>query len=91
MKTAEVQAIFNELRPQQVELIRAISERPQVDDSFLHQPSRKKSSGNLALMSLLALAMTGITVARTRLSIHSALISASAMCASPRAGRSQLD
>lgn len=38
MKTAEVQAIFSWLRPRQVELIRAITERPQVDDSFLHQP-----------------------------------------------------
>jgi carboxypeptidase Taq len=42
MKTAEVQAIFNELRPQQVELIRAISESPQVDDSFLHQAFPEK-------------------------------------------------
>ncbi len=38
MKTAEVRAIFEALRPQQVALIRAIVERPQVDDSFLHQP-----------------------------------------------------
>ena len=38
LKTAEVQEIFNALRPQQVELIKAISESPQVDDSFLHQP-----------------------------------------------------
>lgn len=38
MKTADVQAIFNALRPQQVELIQAITSRPQVDDSFLHQP-----------------------------------------------------
>ena len=38
MKTAQVQAIFNELRPQQVALIQAISAKPQVDDSFLHQP-----------------------------------------------------
>lgn len=37
MKTAEVQAIFNNLRPQQVALIKAIREKPQVDDSFLHQ------------------------------------------------------
>jgi carboxypeptidase Taq len=37
MKTAQVQAIFNQLRPQQVELIQAISAKPQVDDSFLHQ------------------------------------------------------
>jgi carboxypeptidase Taq len=35
MKTAEVKAIFEALRPQQVELIRAIGQRPQVDDSFM--------------------------------------------------------
>ncbi|MCJ7558274.1 MAG: carboxypeptidase M32, partial [Gammaproteobacteria bacterium] len=38
LKTAEVQAIFNALRPQQVELLKAIAESAQVDDSFLHQP-----------------------------------------------------
>jgi carboxypeptidase Taq len=38
MKTAEVKAIFDTLRTQQVELIHAISERMQVDDSFLHVP-----------------------------------------------------
>ncbi|MCJ7715809.1 MAG: carboxypeptidase M32 [Anaerolineales bacterium] len=38
MKTAEVQEIFSALRPKQVELIKAISEKPEVDDSFLHQP-----------------------------------------------------
>jgi carboxypeptidase Taq len=38
MKTADVQAIFDVLRPQQVELIKAISEKPQVDDSFLKVP-----------------------------------------------------
>jgi carboxypeptidase Taq len=37
MKTAEVKAIFDALRPQQVELIKAIADNPQVDDSFLHQ------------------------------------------------------
>jgi carboxypeptidase Taq len=37
MKTADVKAIFQALRPQQVELIKAIASRPQVDDSFLHQ------------------------------------------------------
>ena len=37
MKTEDVKRIFAALRPQQVELIRAISEQPQVDDSFLHQ------------------------------------------------------
>lgn len=38
LKTADVKTIFTNLRPEQVELIRAISEHPQVDDSFLHQP-----------------------------------------------------
>ncbi len=37
MKTAEVKEIFGKLRPQQVELIKAIADRPQVDDSFLRQ------------------------------------------------------
>jgi len=36
MKTSEVKAIFEELRPQQVELIRAIGQRPQVEDGFMH-------------------------------------------------------
>lgn len=36
MKTADVQRIFGELRPQQVELLGAIAEKEQVDDSFLH-------------------------------------------------------
>ncbi|GAB4420967.1 MAG: carboxypeptidase M32 [Anaerolineales bacterium] len=36
MKTAEVQEIFNALRPQQVELLQAIGEQEQVDDGFLH-------------------------------------------------------
>jgi carboxypeptidase Taq len=42
MKTAEVQEIFTSLRPTQVELIKAISEKPQVDDSFLflHYPEK---------------------------------------------------
>jgi carboxypeptidase Taq len=38
LKTADVQAIFKPLRTQQVSLIQAIVERPQVDDSILHQP-----------------------------------------------------
>ncbi len=38
MKTAEVQEIFAALRPKQVELIKAISEKPEVDNSFLYQP-----------------------------------------------------
>ncbi len=35
MKTADVNAIFADLRPKQVELIKEISTKPQVDDSFL--------------------------------------------------------
>ena len=42
MKTADVKAIFNTLRPQQVELLQAIAAKPQVDDSFLHQPFDEK-------------------------------------------------
>jgi carboxypeptidase Taq len=37
MKTSDVKSIFEELRPKQVKLIKAIREKPQVDDSFLHQ------------------------------------------------------
>ena len=43
MKTSEVRAIFEGIRPQQVELIRAISESKQVDDSFLHLEYDEKS------------------------------------------------
>jgi carboxypeptidase Taq len=42
MKTADVQAIFEGLRPQQVELIKKIAARPQVDNSFLHQRFNEK-------------------------------------------------
>jgi carboxypeptidase Taq len=42
MKTADVKAIFDALRPQQVELLRAISQMPQVDDSFLHVEYEEK-------------------------------------------------
>ncbi|NLG73998.1 MAG: carboxypeptidase M32 [Chloroflexi bacterium] len=38
LKTADVLAIFSELRTQQVELLKEIASRPQVDDSFLRQP-----------------------------------------------------
>src|SRR3972149_6237676 len=36
MLTSDVQKIFNDLRPKQVELIKLIGDRPQQDDSFLH-------------------------------------------------------
>jgi carboxypeptidase Taq len=38
LKTADVIQIFESIRPKQVALIQAISEKPQVDDSFLKQP-----------------------------------------------------
>lgn len=44
MKTADVQAIFGSLRPKQVELLRAIADRPQVNDKFL---KRKYDEGKL--------------------------------------------
>jgi carboxypeptidase Taq len=37
LKTSDVIAIFDDLRPLQVELIKTVSEAQQVDDSFLHQ------------------------------------------------------
>lgn len=37
MRTSEVKAIFDGIRPKQVELIKSISAKPQVDDSMLHQ------------------------------------------------------
>lgn len=43
LKTAEVKQIFNVLRPKQVELIKAIGQAKQVDDSFLHVDYPEKS------------------------------------------------
>ena len=43
MKTKDVKDIFSALRPQQVALIKAISEKPQVDDSFLKKSYPEKS------------------------------------------------
>ena len=42
MKTADVKAIFNTLRPQQVALLQSIAAKPQVEDAFLHQPFDEK-------------------------------------------------
>jgi carboxypeptidase Taq len=36
LKTVEVKEIFGKLRPQQVELLKAISQKPEIDDSYLH-------------------------------------------------------
>lgn len=38
LKTKEVKEIFSKLRPQQVKLLEAIAEKPEIDDSFLHIP-----------------------------------------------------
>jgi carboxypeptidase Taq len=38
LKTKEVKEIFGRLRPQQVELLKAIAAKPEIDDSFLHIP-----------------------------------------------------
>jgi carboxypeptidase Taq len=43
MKTAEVQAIFNQVRPVQVALIKAISSQTAVDDSFLRKTFDEKA------------------------------------------------
>jgi len=43
MKTAAVQKIFEELRPQQVGLIKAIGEQEQVDNSFVHHEFDKQA------------------------------------------------
>jgi carboxypeptidase Taq len=42
MKTAEVQTIFDKLRPKQVELIKAIKSSKQVKDDFLHKKYNEK-------------------------------------------------
>lgn len=42
MKTADVKVIFEGLRPEQVELIRAITSRKQVKDDFLHKKYNEK-------------------------------------------------
>ncbi len=42
MKTSEVKEIFDQLRPKQVELIKAIAGKPAVDNSFLHQAFDEK-------------------------------------------------
>lgn len=36
LKTKEVKEIFGKLRPQQVALLKAIAQKPQINDSFLH-------------------------------------------------------
>ena len=52
LKTADVKEIFDVLRPQQVELIRKIMEKPQVDDSFLHMPYPEKEQWDFGVSIL---------------------------------------
>lgn len=42
LKTSEVKEIFGKLRPQQVELLKAIAEKPLINDKFLHIPYDEK-------------------------------------------------
>jgi len=49
MRSSEVKAIFTELRPKQVELIKAIHNKPQVDDSFLYQSFDEKKQWDFAI------------------------------------------
>lgn len=49
MKTADVKAIFDGIRPRQVELIRQITARPQVDDKFLYQPFDEQKQWNFGV------------------------------------------
>ena len=55
MKTAEVERVFGGLRDSLVDMVRRISERPQVDDLFLHQnypADRQELLGNEFLEAL---------------------------------------
>lgn len=52
LKTSEVKSIFNDLRPEQVKLIRSISEKREVDNSFLfkdYDESKQWSLGEKAI------------------------------------------
>jgi carboxypeptidase Taq len=42
LKTSEVKEIFSKLRPQQVELLKAIADKPVINDGFLHIPYDEK-------------------------------------------------
>jgi carboxypeptidase Taq len=85
MKTADVKVIFAGLRPKQVELIHAIAAKPQVDDSFLHQPLMRRNSGRSGWTSSPSLATTGTGDARIKPRTHSPPTSGSTMCVSRHA------
>ena len=48
MKTADVKVIFDGLRPKQVELIKKIASRKQIDDKFLHKKYNEEKLWNFA-------------------------------------------
>ena len=54
MKTADVQAIFDQLRERQVALIRAVGERPQVAADFLHVPYPEADMWDFAVQVITA-------------------------------------
>ena len=49
MKTVDVKKIFDELRPQQVNLVKAIGEKEQVDNSFLYQHFDEQKQWNFGI------------------------------------------
>ena len=49
MKTSDVKKIFDELRPRQVNLIKAVSQKIQVDNSFLYQPFDEKKQWDFGI------------------------------------------
>jgi carboxypeptidase Taq len=52
LKTADVKAIFEALRPKQVELIHAITNRPQVEDAFLHLQYEDRKQWDFGVQAL---------------------------------------
>ena len=55
MKTAEVKAIFEQLRGRQVSLIRAVTARPQVVAEFLHRPYAERDLWDFAVLVITTL------------------------------------
>lgn len=49
LKTADVQAIFNTLRPQQVALIQAVQARQQINDDFMHKHFDEEKQWNFGV------------------------------------------
>jgi carboxypeptidase Taq len=83
MKTAEVREIFGNLRPKQVELIKAISEAKQVKMISCTKNITKRKCGILAKRSFQNSVMTLIAAGRIKPRILLRRPSTSTMCASP--------